>query len=627
MRERLFQCCFFLLILMWTHCAMGQGQNYDGCLSHSQLYELYSGNVQSMGQMMGRQRFFMVSSDNNVTFMWYGDTIVMNLCNWQFSQGFNDIYVNAFYKEGFYNLIEYNTTAACANKLLLECKEKYMEQYDEDDEFDEIDEGKGVSDSLSFFPIIKKTAQQLTFNFKEGYRILFPEENTGNDQFLIQLYNPANFKQLISLSRTQMEQQLLARQIKEQTILKNMAAADSLAKIDEFPAAIKLLEDVYDLLPDYIYTVDKKLGAIKKQYKEKKIQTYTEEGERLYNTGDYNGALEMFSNVLKEDINNKKAKERIDNIDRKLNILNQRGQITYEYSESNPQNYRDFREALENELNQLVDNTNNGTLNMTYSIIFDTMGINQSFYNIINFNTIAVDKNLPILQNRMSNLLGHKSLQPSSREDISIRSASTFNINMDWNSYEQLVVKKRKKLVNKSSYTLNPLIEDALHNDPRMYFGKYYFNIKSKNCNDQAYHDISLTKYKTVGGEAFVYGLFPGLGTLIATQGKEGATCMALSLVFYGGAIASYVLYKDYKKQYDETSSTLDEKSAKDLNTKKEVCKWAAIGGVSIGGSIQLGGMIKAMVRGIQNKKHSKELRQALQNEPIEIKKENIHIQ
>ena len=624
MRERLFRYSFFLLTLLYMHSVMGQGQNYDGCLSHAQLYELYSGNVQSMGQMMGRQRFFMVSNDDNVTFMWRGDTIVMNLCNWQFAQGFNDIYVNAFYQDGFYNFVEYNTTAACANKLLQECKEKYMEQYDENDEFEEE---KIISDSLELFPIIKKTSLQLTFNFKEGYQILFPEENSGNDQFLIQIYNPANFNQLISLSKTQLEQQLLARQIKERTILKNIAAADSLAQLEEFPAAIQLLEDVYDLLPDYIHTVDTKLGAIKKQYKEKKIRAYIEKGDKLYNAGDYNGALEMYSNVLKEDINNKNAKEQIENINRKLDILHQRGQITYEYRESNPQNYRDFSEALENELNQLVDNTNDGTLNLSYSIIFDTMGVNQSFYNILHFNTVAIDKNLPILQSRMSNLLGHKSLQPSSREDIYIRSASTFNINLDWDSYEQLVVKKRKRIVNQSSYALNPLIEDVLHNDPKMYFGKYYFNIKSKSCNDQAYHDISLTKYKTVGGEAFVYGLFPGLGTLIATQGKEGATCMALSLVFYGGAIASYVLYKDYKKQYDETSSTLDEKNAKNLNTKKEVCKWAAIGGVSIGGSIQLGGMIKAMVRGIQNKKHSKELRQALQNEPIEIKKENIHIQ
>jgi tetratricopeptide (TPR) repeat protein len=606
---------------------MGQGQHFDGCLSQAQLYELYSGNVQSMGQTMGRQRFFMVSSDNNVTFMWQSDTIVMNLCNWQFAQGFNDIYVNVFYKEGFYNLVEYNTTAACANKLLLECKEKYMEQYNENEGDDEIDESNGVSDSLSMFPIIKKTAQQLTFNFKEGYRILFPEENANGDQFLIQIYNPENFRQLIRLSKTQMEQQLVARQIKEQTILRNIAIADSLAKIGDFPTAIHLLEEIYDLLPDYIYVVDKKLGAIKKQYKEKKIQTYTENGEMLYNSGDYNGALEMFSNVLKEDLNNKNAKDRIDNINRKLNILHQRGQITYEYRECNPQNYMEFRNALENELNQLVDNTNYGTLNMTYSIIFDTMGINQSFYNILDFNTIAVNKNLPLLQSRMSHLLGHKSLQPSYSEGIPIRSATTFNINMDWDSYTQQVVKKRKKIVNKSPYALHPLIEDALQNNPKMYYGKYQFNIKSKSCNDQAYHDIDLTKYKTVGGEAFFYGLIPGLGTLIATQGKEGAACMVLSILCYGGATASYFLYKDFNKKYNETSASLSEKDAKKLNTKKEVCKWSSIAGFSIGGAIQLGGMIKAMVRGIQNKKNSKELRQALQNEPLEIKKENIHIQ
>ena len=102
MRERLFRYSFFLLTLLYMHSVMGQGQNFDGCLSHAQLYELYSGNVQSMGQMMGRQHFFMVSNDDNVTFMWRGDTIVMNLCNWQFAQGFNDIYVNAFYQDGFY---------------------------------------------------------------------------------------------------------------------------------------------------------------------------------------------------------------------------------------------------------------------------------------------------------------------------------------------------------------------------------------------------------------------------------------------------------------------------------------------------------------------------------------------
>ena len=128
---------FLLLIGSVTLQVSGQNQTFDGCLSHAQLYELYHGDVFSMGQMMGRQRFFMVSNETNASFIWGNDTLQLSLCNWQFSQGFNDIYVNAFYKEGFYNFVEYNTTASCANKLLKECKEMYMEQYDENEDNNE----------------------------------------------------------------------------------------------------------------------------------------------------------------------------------------------------------------------------------------------------------------------------------------------------------------------------------------------------------------------------------------------------------------------------------------------------------------------------------------------------------
>lgn len=620
MRLRFFLIFFLPILLLYNHSVMGQEQNYDGCLSQDQLYELYSSNIQIMGQMMGKQRFFMVSNDHDVSMVFGSDTLALDLCNWQFAQGFNDIYVNAFYQEGFYNFIEYNTNSSCAKKLLKECKEKYMEQYGNSP--DSMGAQNPNENEMTEDETFK-----LTFLFKQGYQIVFPDAFSANGQYLIQIYNPIDFAQLIQLNKLQREQQLRARQIKEQTILRNMAAADSLVQQEMFPEAIRLLEEVYDVLPEYMLTVDTKLGAIKQQYKEKKIQTYTEEGEKLYNSGNYNGALEMYSKVLKEDINNQNASDRIANINRKLDVLHQRGQVTYEYRESNPENFIEFRNALEEELNQLANNTNDGNLHLDFSILFDTMGVNQSFYNIVSFNTVSIDKNLPVLQARMSKLLGHKSLQPSSREEIAIRSAATFKINMDWGNYKQIVVKKRKKIVNHSSRPLSPAIEDVLKNDPKMYYGKYHFNTKYKNCNDKHFYDISLTKYSTVGGEAFIYGLFPGLGTMIATQGKEGAACMALSLIFYGGATASYILYNNYKKQYTESAETLNETDASKLKTKKDVCKWASIASVSIGGVIHFSGMIKALVRGIQNKKASKELRQALKNEPIEIQTENIHLQ
>ena len=359
----------------------------------------------------------MVSNDHDVIFIQQTDTLHLDLCNWQFAQGFNDIYINAFYKEGFYNFVEYNTTANCANKLMLECMNMSKEQY---------------GDSIG--------TVQLVYDFQDGSRIAFPERKEGQNQYLIQYYNPLDLEQLIQLSKTQQEQQQVAKQIKEQTILRNLSAADSLAKIEEFPAAISLLEEVYDLLPEYIVMIDTKLGVIKKQYKEKKIQTYTERGQKLYEAGDYEAALEMYSKVLKEDINNRYASEQIAIITRKIDILNQRGHITYEYKNVNPQNYLDFRNALEKELNTLVDNTPDGNLKLDFSILFDTMGINQSYYNILLFNTISVEKNRSVLEKRMSHLLGLNALQPSYKEGIPIRSAADFHIEMDWDSHNQQLV-------------------------------------------------------------------------------------------------------------------------------------------------------------------------------------------
>lgn len=604
MRLSLLHICLIIALVTGCSVVKGQGQTFDGCLSLNTLIELHHGDPHSMGQLLGKQRFFMVSNDHNVNFIRQTDTLHLDLYNWQFAQGFNDIYINAFYKEGFYNFVEYNTTPSCANKLLQECMEKIKEQ---------------TGDSLHTF--------QLVFDFQDGSSIIFPEHKEGQDQYLIQCFNPSNLEQLIQLSKTQQEQQLLARQIKEQTILRNMSAADSLAKIDEFPAAISLLEEVYDLLPEYIFTIDTKLGIIKKQYKDKKIQTYTERGQKLYEDGNYDAALEMFSKVLKEDINNLYASEQIAIITRKIEVLNQRGLITYAYPEVNPQNYVEFRNALEKELNTLVDNTPDGNLKMNFSILFDTLGINQSYYNIILFNTIASDKNRSILEGRMSHLLGLDALQPSYKEGIPVRSTADFHIELEWNSHKQQLVKNRKKVINKSPYEINPDIVETLQSNPRMYYGTYYFQSKNKTINGKSYHDIHLTKYKTVGGEAFFYGLFPGLGTLIATQGKEGAANMALTLICYGGTAAAFGLFRSYDKQYKEKAETLSEEDAKSLNTKREICKWSSIAGISIGGVLHLSGMIKAMVRGIQNKKASKELRQALKNEPIEISKESIKIQ
>lgn len=603
MKNRLLRTLVFSLSLLGMTSVFAQ--ETDNCLTLSQLRQIHLSDAYGYTALLNSNGFFAVSNESNISILWQGDTLIVNMSNWQYSRGFNNVYVNIFSKENYHNYIEYNTTQNCVNKI------------------------KAIlADSLSRSSI--KDREEIILH--DGIALYFEDDTLSGNGFsqqketTISIYNPVEIKQLVLFSQHQLHSIDIEKENKKQLILTNLNQADSLVEMGEYTAAIHLLEKSHGILSEYTTVIDNKLGQIKNKYKEKKIQDYTKQGDELYNMGNYSEAYHSFSKVLKEDINDRYAQERIAAIQKKIEILNYRDKMTYSYRESNPNNFSAFAQALEDEVNNLVNKTDYGKLRFNFSIIFDTAAINQSYYELFDFETPAKERNRNLFKSRLSYLLGHPSLKPSYKEEIPIKSISMFSVALSWKEYEHLVLKKKNKIINKSSNYLDPIIEARLLTDTLMPNGKYYFDVKSKSINSEIIRDISLTKYKTVGGEAFFYGIIPGLGTLIATQGKEGAACMVTSLLCYGGASAALILYNNYGKEQKNKQGTLSEEEAKKLNTKREICKWSSIAGFSIGGVIHLSGMIKAMVRGIQNKKASKELRKALKQEPIIISTQNINL-
>lgn len=580
-------------------------QETDNCLTLSQLREIHLSDTYGYRALLNSNGFFAVSIESNIPIHLQEDTIIVNMSNWQYSRGFNNIYVNIFSKENYHNYVEYNTTQSCAYKIRT-----------------------FLADSLSINDI--KDREEIALG--DGIVLYFEDDTLPKNRFsqqketTISVYNPMELKQLALFSRHQLHSIDIEKENKKQLILKNLSMADSLLELGDYTAAISILEQSNGILTEYSTVIDNKLGQAKEKYKQKKIQDYTKQGDELYQMENYAEAYNKYSLVLKEDLNNRYAQDRIAIINKKIEVLNHRNSMTYSYRESNPENFSTFAQALEDEVNSLVDKTDFGKLRFNFSIIFDTAAINQSYYELFEFETPAREKNRNLFKSRLSYLLGHFSLKPSYKEEIPIKSMSMFSVNLSWKRYEHLVLKKKNKIINKSSNYLDPAIEERLLTDSLMPNGKYYFDVKSKSVNSEILRDISLTKYKTVGGEAFFYGIIPGLGTLIATQGKEGAACMVTSLLCYGGATAALVLYQNYGREIKNKQGNLTDEEAKKLNTNREICKWSSIAGFSIGGVIHFSGMVKAMVRGIQNKKASKQLRKALREEPIIISTQNINL-
>lgn len=609
---RLFVFCLgILLVMSFSAKAQDNGKSENNnCLTLNELIGICRNPASSTGQLMKSKQFLMVSDEENVDYVFHDDTLKLRLFSCQSSDGFNNVYINIFIKEGCRNIVEFNASAYCANGILEECRKTMSENPRE--------EGGGQS-----------------FVLDDSLIVDFSEFSEDDAYVLITCYDPFLMERLASQNKSRQQQLEEERERKRGVVLQGLQVADSLAQLEYYESAIEQLEAIYNLLPEYTLQIDKKLGAVKNQFKEKKIRTYTEEGERFYASGDYVNALDRYLKVLSEDVNDANARERSQLIRRKLEILNNRNQIVYPYYEINLENYNDFKLSLSSEINQLVSVFDEGRLKMDYHIGFDTAMVNQSFYEIIDFRTVEKERNLKFFNDQMSRLLGHRSLQPTYREEIPVASSSVFNIDLSWNSFHQQIVKNRKKIVNKSSFSIDNQIYQRITRDTTWYYGKYFFDVKEKHNGDKIYKDIKLVKYKTVGGEAFFYGLIPGLGTLLATQGKEGAACMSISLVCYAGAAATYILFKQVDKKMKAAGldeETLQQKAQagtltdeeKKMKTEHDAYKWSSIASVSIGGVVQFSGMIKAMVRGIQNKKASRQLRKALKKDPIEISKEEV---
>ena len=101
-------------------------QEADNCLTLAQLQQLYQSDGYSYAVLLNRNGFFAVSSENNIPIQWQGDTLIVNMSNWQYSRGFNNIYINILSKENYHNYIEYHTSKHCAIQQLIPFESQYF---------------------------------------------------------------------------------------------------------------------------------------------------------------------------------------------------------------------------------------------------------------------------------------------------------------------------------------------------------------------------------------------------------------------------------------------------------------------------------------------------------------------
>lgn len=470
---RFFGICF--CILMGMTFTLNAQEDNDDCFTLNELHEICRDQSDASAHLFVEKNFLLVSNEESVDYVFGDDTLNLHLTVLQSYDGFNDVYINVFFKLGYSNIIEFNALSSCAEKIKQECESR-------------MSVGTcraGVSRS---------------FVMGDSLQLDFLEIASDENHIKIICYCPRSMRILINESKDYRLQLEGDREHKQALVLQGLKVADSLAQEKDFEAAIQQLEDIYHLLPEFVPQIDKELGIIKNLYKEEKIRIYTEEADRFYEEGDYFNAFDRYGKVLKEDVNNANALKRGELIRTQWEIMRGKKQLVYSYNEINAENYQDFKSALSSEINQLVSSSDGGALKMKYNIIFDTNKVNQSYFEISDFETTEKAASQDSFEDEMSNLLGHKSLKPSVIDSVAVRSTSVINVDLTWNSYRQLIIKKKNKIENESQYEVDSQIVERMEKDSTLCYGKYYFDIKKKREGNELYMDIYLVKYKKMGG-------------------------------------------------------------------------------------------------------------------------------
>ena len=559
----------------------------EACMNDEALQSIFKGNLNNASRVLSSGEWQMLSDERNTMLIFGRDTLWYDLTIWRYSTGYTNHDLYFYHREGSSNFVEWSTTEYCYNQLMYQNLRRY-------------------SDYPLKEEIINNTkTTTITTDF---LKIMFAE-NLISSRYIVRYYNQENIESTYDFQHQEQlrkEEELRKKKEKAEGLF---AQIEILQRQKKYETAMSLLDSIPSDLSEYRNKIKQKKKVLEDLIIEQKITKLLQQGEKLFEDRNLHSAKVLFEEVLALDPKNEKARTRKEQIDKMLNVLDSRSATVYDYQTLNPDQYKSIKIQLINLMNQSVSFSSQGVLKFDFNIFLDTAGKNNTFYHV----SQSTDERF---EDYLSTLAKSPILVPTYKESILVNSKSTLHVDMKWSTVMAQYKKKTKKVKTTYGYhdrqITNDLVE-VLRQDSYPN-GKYTFSIKEKKvANAPVARDIYLSGYKTVGAEAALYSmLFPGLGTMIATQGEKGKWAMISFLAVGGGTGALYYLYQKERK-----SDTPNEKAV-------NAYKWSSVVCLGISGTIYIADVIHAFARGIKNFKNAKEMRKVLKNEMIEIQKEEV---
>ena len=439
---------------------------------------------------------------------------------------------------------------------------------------------------------------------------------SGNSLFKIEKYQEAiqEYETVINLFPNRLE-------IFEKIALSKKELSNQIANkaIDQennakYNAAILLYQEALKVGVNNKYINDK-IVHLKRKINEDKIKNLMTEALQLFNEDKFNESLIIYSKINQLDPENIAVNDKIKEINSVINILSDRENKVFKYSEINPTAFNNFKSDLDKEFNEKIESSKEGKINFKYYIEFDKNGNNKS-YLMNKYTTIqSLDKYLSTFD--------YKSvLTPSLVGKYNVASNELIDIDLNW--YTNIVSYKfnYKGVKTQDNSILNQNVFTNFIYGQSSGYGRYTFEVTNKKNNFTESTGIHLIKYNVAGPESALLSMIcPGLGALNVTQGEKGWGRLGVFIAAAGVSVVTKINSdKQYQKYLDSQNSSESEQYYNKSNNLHKISLFS--GGVAA--TIYLYDIIWVFSKGNQNLKKSKNLREQVKEKPIEITKPDI---
>jgi len=583
-------------VFLWLSISI-HGQTTANCFNLERIKRLYNSTFIEINSILFRESWEIVSNSTYAPFVFENDTLKYDrFSKWNYDLSVNKIWLSLYRKQGLQPVLVLQVSKNCYEAIEAELK---------------------LNNPIAAQVVEDVTLRLRIFQIQEGVDLVLP--STKSKSYLITI---CNYDQVESLMIAQKAEKEAGTDLLQEQILfieTTLEQADSLKNLGNYAAALLLLEQAMtqpfierEELTTEAQEVKNKKDFLIKDFELKKYDSHLRTADSAFAKENYPMAKEYLLKAQQIDSDSQIVLQKLYEIGKIESMSVIREDSTFNYLFYNKSTCNDIQNTVFKKLRNCFLGIDAGVIRFTYKLHTDMKGKNVSVYQISIFSLHPAAKStFPIdTEERWALFLDtliHSPIPAVKIDYLYVNAVTKFEHHASWKTSLFKAHHKGKKITLSQRHIAvaeEQAIKGFFMNNPSFPKGEYKVEKKEILYQDSMYRSLAIKKFYTVGAEAMAYSmLFPGVGSLAATQGKKGWGFFSSAIVFGGLGVAGIIAA---------------DKVVKNPKTAKAL-RYASYASFGVTGAIYISDIFVALKRGMDNMKRARALKEKLKDDAIYI--------